>query len=85
MNFNVKLPPLSKQSKSYSLQQCKAEVEALALEYFNEDLPSPSNFQQKLKLWKQYWANENEKPKSLSQTISVISKKQIGKIHEECS
>ena len=44
MDFTVKLSPLSKQSKSYNLEQCKAEVEALALEYFNEDLPSPSNF-----------------------------------------
>ena len=44
MDFKVKLPPLSKQSKSYNLEQCKAEVEALTLEYFNEDLPSPTNF-----------------------------------------
>ena len=41
----------------------------------NEDLRLPSTFQQELKLWKQYWANENEKPKSLYQTISVISEK----------
>ena len=62
-----------------NLEQCKAGDEVLVLEYYNKDLPSPSTFQQELKLWKQCWANENEKPKSLSQTISVISKKEIGK------
>ena len=35
-----------------NLEQCKAEDEALVLEYYNEDLPSPSTFQQELKLWK---------------------------------
>ena len=52
--------------------------EALVLEYYNEYLPSPSTFQQELKLWRQCWENENEKLRSLSQTISVISEKQIG-------
>ena len=33
-----------------------------------------------MKLWKRYWANKNKKPKSLSQTISVISEKQIGEM-----
>ena len=41
---------------------------------------SPSTFQQELILWKQYWVNQNDKSKSLSQTISVISEKEIGKI-----
>ena len=27
-----------------------------------------------------YWANENENPKSLSQTISIISEKQMGEM-----
>ena len=29
-----------------NLEQCKAGDEALVLEYYNEDLPSPSTFQQ---------------------------------------
>ena len=33
-------------------EQCKAEDEALVLQYYNEDLPSPSTLQQELKLWK---------------------------------
>ena len=33
-----------------------------------------------MKLWKRYWANENEKPRPLSQTISIIREKQIGKM-----
>ena len=33
-----------------NLEQCKAEDEALVLEYYNEDLPSLSIFQQELKL-----------------------------------
>ena len=53
------------------LEQCKAEDEGLVKEYYNEDLPSPSTFQQKLKLWKRYWADKNEKPRSFSQTIFV--------------
>ena len=44
-----------------NLEQCKAEDEALALEYYNEDLLSQSTFQQEMKLWKRYWANENAK------------------------
>ena len=63
-----------------NLDQRKSEDEALALEYYNEDLPSTSTFQQDFKLWKQYCANENDKPKSHYQTISVISEKQIGKM-----
>ena len=27
-----------------------------------------------------YWANENENPKSLSQTVSIISEKQMGEM-----
>ena len=61
------------------MEQCKTEAEALILEYYNEDLVSPSTFQQELILWKQYWVNENDKSKSLSQTIPVISEKEIGK------
>ena len=60
--------------------QCKAEDEALVLEYYNENNSSPSTFQQELKLWKRYWATENDKPKSLSQTVSPISEKQIEKM-----
>ena len=33
-----------------------------------------------MKLWKQYWANENEKRKSLSHTMSVAGEQQIGKM-----
>ena len=61
------------------MEQCKTEAEALILECYNEDLMSPSTFQQELILWKQYWINENDKSKSLSQTISAISEKEIGK------
>ena len=53
MDFKVKLPPLSNLSKLCNLEQCKAEDEELLLEYYNEDLPSPSTFKQDLKLWKQ--------------------------------
>ena len=63
-----------------NLEQCKAEDEALVLKYYNEDLSSPSTFQQELKLWKRYWANENEKPKTQSKTISAIFEKQIVKM-----
>ena len=63
-----------------NLEQCTVDNEALVLECHNEDLPSPSTFQQELKLWKRYWVNEIEKLKSLSQTLSVISEKQIWKI-----
>ena len=58
-----------------NLEQCKAEDKVLVLEYCNEDFSSPSTFQQELKLWKRYWANENDKSKSLSQTISVMKNK----------
>ena len=61
------------------MEQCKTEAEALILEYYNDDYISPSTFQQELILWKQYWVNQNDKLKSLSQTISVISEKEIGK------
>ena len=37
-----------------NLDQCKVGDEALVLEYYNEDLPSPSTFQQELKLWRRY-------------------------------
>ena len=57
-----------------NLEKCRAEDEALVLEYYNEGFPTPSTFQQELKLWKQYWANEN---KSLYQTISAISEKYL--------
>ena len=56
-----------------NLEQFKAEHEAFVLEYYNEYLPSPTTFQQEFKLWKRYWENKNEKPKSLSQSVSVIS------------
>ena len=42
IDFKVKLPLLSKQSKPNNLEQYKADDEALVLEYYNEDLPSPS-------------------------------------------
>ena len=35
-----------------NLEQCKAEDEAIVLEYYNEDLPSSSTFQQELILGK---------------------------------
>ena len=57
-----------------NLEKCRAEDEALVLEYYNEGFPTPSAFQQELELWKQYWANEN---KSLYQIISAISKKYL--------
>ena len=63
-----------------NLEQCKAEDEALVLEYYNEGLPSLSTFQQELKLWKRCLTNENNKRRSLSQVISVISENQIRKI-----
>ena len=43
--------------------------------------PSKSiNFSTVIETMERYWANENENPKSLSQTISIISEKQMGEM-----
>ena len=60
-----------------NLEKYRAEDEPLALEYYNEGFPTPSAFQQELKLWEQYWANENKKTKVSVPNHSAISEKYL--------
>ncbi|WAR05159.1 hypothetical protein MAR_020528 [Mya arenaria] len=38
--------------------------------HYQDDMPQPETFQQQLKLWKRTWGNKDEKPGTITETLS---------------